>query len=1557
MRGVGSGGFLVLVLLCVCPWWLMGVPVVRTASWRNADRDFAQFAATIEENGLRNLAVRPEARLHGGRHLAPLVDGDAGVRGGEGRVGLGNGAQPAVVRLYLGKVTPVHAVGLYTFNIDERANQVYEVRFALHDRQPGKVPEFPSEPHLTTGPTVLGPNAGGFHTRFEQPDGTPLVDRADWVEFRVWPTYKLRAGSPAHPQDAAGLSWCSAIEVEVLGAPGDVLSLSPEILARRAELKRLPKNPPLLKRATWEQTLLDSRRAMLAWEKSHDDLLLPEHGATLAPWQAAGPFPKGTRDVPPDAQWNPIPQLRDGHGIDLASLLGAQPEQVIFLRRTLTAARPLSAGYPLVADIALRDGSAWVDGCRVGGHPDGRLQRWSITAARGERQLNVRLAVASDGRCGFHFQAQATGRSRISAGSVEDRVQRRRAQFDQVARLFPDWLSHEQMVWEDTDRIWVDARDGMMAAVHWLSDEWAPDLEPLWLAGRYRQALPNRLAALREDLRLQPQSLQDEARPWLEAFERTLQDSPPLAYQADRDRYRDVMAVTLAVRLLHDIESARLAVEDQLATFPERHAERGQAFRPVLAEQRQLAEGLLRRILAPQGGGRLLPELAGARQQWEATAHPILLQNPLLDFDRLLFVRGGFHFNNNWSGANFLGNEFAVLSPVRPDGAITTLAKVGRITDFDLDFDAKSILYGNGRHIMELSLESGQTRQVTRIEDPHVQHFDACYLPSGGVAFCSTACEEAVPCTGQWYVANLHVADRDGANERRICFDQDHNWNPSVLNNGRLIYTRWEYTDTPHYFSRLLFHANPDGTGQMEYYGSNSYWPNSLFWPRAIPGHPTAISCVVSGHHGTSRQGELVIIDPARGRSEATGVVQRIPGRGRQVEPRIVDNLVDKSWPKFAAPYPLAEPGTDRGAGRYFLVTMRRDRLAPWGIYLVDTFDNLVPLLMGNYVNAVPLRPRRRPPVITPKVDPARATGHVYLADVLQGPGLRGYPKGIVKSLRVGAHHYRYGGNGDTYASGYDGGWDVKRILGTVPVAPDGSAFFEVPANTPIFVQPLDQDGKALQTMRSWFVAMPGETASCVGCHEPQNSVAPARAAEAARRPPVPLRPWLGPARGFGFDQEVQPVLDRRCVGCHDDSQPADGQARRRPDFRAKALRPDWKRPYSPAYLALHPYVRRAGIEADYVMQKPGEWDADTSPLVQMLRKGHHGVRLTDEEWQRLYTWIDFNVPYAPNWRQSHRPPTDEQVERRARYKRQLAGLDDQDEAPLPAPSPQPFVRPEPEPPSPPPPALDGWPLSDQEARAAQARLGKESLTLDLGEGVTMAFVPIPTGKAVLGDPKGAPDERVTRVHEQRRPFWLGRCEVTNRQFARFDADHDSAYIDMRNKDRITRGTPLNAPEQPVIRITRRQAEAFCRWLSERTGRSCSLPTEQEWEYACRAGTDTPWSFGARPDGKEAVPVANVSDASLQRWNWGRVQPDYRDGQPFSAAVGTFPPNRWGLHDMHGNVAEWTASPYLPDQPHLATVRGGSWNDLFAQTRSASRWRYPEWQPVYNVGFRVKVEW
>ena len=142
-----------------------------------------------------------------------------------------------------------------------------------------------------------------------------------------------------------------------------------------------------------------------------------------------------------------------------------------------------------------------------------------------------------------------------------------------------------------------------------------------------------------------------------------------------------------------------------------------------------------------------------------------------------------------------------------------------------------------------------------------------------------------------------------------------------MLNDGRVLYTRWEYSDSPHYFTRLLFHMNPDGTGQMEYYGSNSPWPNSTYYARPIPDHPTKIVAVISGHHGVPRMGQLLVFDPAQGRRNADGAVQRIPGHGVQVEPVIGDSIVNNSWPKFLHPYPLSE--------KYFLAAMQPDARRP----------------------------------------------------------------------------------------------------------------------------------------------------------------------------------------------------------------------------------------------------------------------------------------------------------------------------------------------------------------------------------------------------------------------------------------------------------------------------------------------------------------------------------------------------------------------------------------------------------------------------------------------------
>ena len=177
-------------------------------------------------------------------------------------------------------------------------------------------------------------------------------------------------------------------------------------------------------------------------------------------------------------------------------------------------------------------------------------------------------------------------------------------------------------------------------------------------------------------------------------------------------------------------------------------------------------------------------------------------------------------------------------------------------------------------------------RQVTPGDEPDVDNYDPCYLPDGRIMFCSTRCFHGVPCVGGGNtVANLFRMNADGTDIRQLCFDQDHDWCPTVLNNGRVLYSRWEYSDSPHYFTRLLFHMNPDGTNQSEYYGSNSMWPNSIFYARPLPGHPTKVVAVISGHHGVPRMGELVVFDPAHGRHEAGGAVQRIPGRGRRVAP------------------------------------------------------------------------------------------------------------------------------------------------------------------------------------------------------------------------------------------------------------------------------------------------------------------------------------------------------------------------------------------------------------------------------------------------------------------------------------------------------------------------------------------------------------------------------------------------------------------------------------------------------------------------------------------------
>jgi formylglycine-generating enzyme required for sulfatase activity len=1037
-----------------------------------------------------------------------------------------------------------------------------------------------------------------------------------------------------------------------------------------------------------------------------------------------------------------------------------------------------------------------------------------------------------------------------------------------------------------------------------------------------------------------------------------------------------------------DLPALRRAVEDLWRSFPDEYRN-GPEYLEALDEI-EPAIAFLEDALN-RGEREALRVASTAVEEITSFKRDVLLANPLLDFQRLLLIKRKatgprLGLPQNWQGNCSLprkgyDDEIVTLSPRDSEGTLTSFFKPEEprfVGDVDLDFDAGRMLFSMlGSHdrwqIFEVDAEGENLRQVTPGEASDIDNYDACYLPDGRIIFDSTRVFQGIPCVGgSDAVANLHIMDAAGGDIRQLCFDQDHDWCPTVLNNGRILFTRWEYSDTPHYFTRLLMQMNPDGTGQMEYYGSNSFWPNTILYARPIPDHPSRVVGIVSGHHGVPRMGELLIFDPTLGRFEADGVVQRIPGYGQTVEPVIVDQLVNNSWPKFLHPYPLSE--------KYFLTACQPTSADSWGIYLVDIFDNLLCLAEEPgfaLLEPIPFSAKVRPPVIPDKVNLDSDEATVFLTDVYLGPGLEGVPRGTIKALRVYEFHYGYNKMGGHKHVGIEGPWDIHRVLGTVPVESDGSAAFTVPANTPLAIQPLDATGGAVQLMRSWLTAMPGEVVSCVGCHEPQNSGVPVRPSLAAQQPPSTIEPWHGPTRGFSFPREVQPVLDRYCVGCHDASGGDDC-----PDL-TRQEEPGW-RGFTPSYIALHPFVRRPGPESDYHLLPPMEYHANTSELIQLLKKGHHGVELDAVAWDRLITWIDLNVPDHGTWGEQATIPSAYAM-RRLEMRSLHAGRSEDPEVivsmsteaiefvePTPASASAVTI-----------PECAGWPFDEEEASRRQKSAGlEEELLLDLGEGVTMKLVPIPAGEFVLGEADGFADEAPLARIAIESPFYFGAFEVTREQFSRFDPKHHNGYHDQNHKDHTTPGYPANGPQRPVIRISWSRAVAFCDWLSAETGLECTLPTEAEWEWACRAGTETPAFWGDLDT--DFSPFANLADASTARLAVSGVNPQpirnpskyedwfpkderFDDSERLMTDVGSYRPNRWGLHDILGNVWEWTRSdyrsyPYRADDGRNAgsprgekVVRGGSWHDRPRYSRSASRLGYRFYQPVHNVGFRIVI--
>jgi hypothetical protein len=573
-------------------------------------------------------------------------------------------------------------------------------------------------------------------------------------------------------------------------------------------------------------------------------------------------------------------------------------------------------------------------------------------------------------------------------------------------------------------------------------------------------------------------------------------------------------------------------------------------------------------------------------------------------------------------------------------GDLTPLvdAPDGQILDCDVSWNGREILFSwrRGSEPYQVYRIGADGSDLTQLTDGDAFNFNACWLPDGGVAFLSTRAPQFAYC---WTspVGVLYRMERDGSRVRRLSANYLNDFTPTVMNDGRIIYGRWEYVDRPAIPIQGLWTINPDGTMLAQYYGNRVLGPATFIDPQPVPGSG-AVLCTMTGHNG-SCGGAVGLINPIYGDNTQAAI--------RNLTPEINHGRVDHSnngpaSGPYQTPYPLDET--------YFLVSYK-------GHVLVRDYEGTqtAEVLASRGIgwrNARPLRPRRRPPVRPSSVpdEPAAEEGgpwaSVYLQDVHLGLGphvARGEVKQVAvvqeieKSRKADVARRAFGFQfpvvscGATYAP--------KKVWGYADVAEDGSASFRVPAGVPIYFMALDKHGRAVQRMRSFTHFMPGEVQGCIGCHERRTESPRVSRLGTTRRPPQPLRPPEWDRRGFDYAGIVQPVLDAHCVRCHKPPDPPKGVdlTGDATDFFSVSYEVLARRKFDPRWGG-RGYTRSIstynGAERNILEITPKVWGSPASPLADLVLAGHPDadgrprIRLTDAERRRLFAWIDLNVPY-----------------------------------------------------------------------------------------------------------------------------------------------------------------------------------------------------------------------------------------------------------------------------------------------------------------------------------------
>jgi len=686
-------------------------------------------------------------------------------------------------------------------------------------------------------------------------------------------------------------------------------------------------------------------------------------------------------------------------------------------------------------------------------------------------------------------------------------------------------------------------------------------------------------------------------------------------------------------------------------------------------------------------------------------ARRVALQNPLLDFDEIMFNTFEHQIKKN----NIMNHDQDVGYSARPGGGIGIIkgfktndptgrnlmkgVKIqngpyqgldistakGSFNSFDLSFDGKRIVFAWSRrgknpwetwtpfasefwvedntfHLFAFTIGSPECRQLTF---GNRSDHSPCWLPNGRIAFMSERRNTTARCASSRHqpTATLYSIKENGDDLIRLSWHDTEEWDPSVTNDGMIVYTRWDYLDRDFHIAHHLWICYPDGRDPRAPHGNyplphttleGDYWedgralrPWGEYNIRAIP-QSGKYMAIAGGHHNTGMYGAPIILNVGISDDNKTSQVKRVtPGTrwineacpantkgGKTLLPsrNASDNCDGDAH--YGYPWPLSDAFyfVTEGSGKYnrlFLLDKFGNREV---IYSGFTIPNVSGLRM---VSPMPFRARKKPPVIptatwqgerrAPEVHTASiSVMNVYESDFEWPENTK------ITSLRIIQHVPKPWSSpvSNKPSMGYSQSPTGRVILGTVPVEEDGSAYFEAPVERLIYFQALDEDGMAVQSMRSGTYVHPGEQLSCVGCHEdkwkvPKVAVQPL----ALQRSPSKIEPEVGGVEPVNFHRLVRPVFDDHCKSCHQDQ----GQ---KPDFSYNSLEP----------YAFYFHADGGSNHMSWLhggsRTIAGKFGARWSRLYKggYLSKSHYNVNLSRDELRRITLWLDTNSLEMPTF-------------------------------------------------------------------------------------------------------------------------------------------------------------------------------------------------------------------------------------------------------------------------------------------------------------------------------------